>query len=237
MTNGIHLLIETSGRRGFVGLVHGGVVAQASVLDETRRHARDLAENVRQLFDNEKIKPATIVSVIVSLGPGSYTGLRVGLASAKALAYAVDVRLVGVPTFHAIANRTPPGVDRVTVITDALQGLIYVQNFRRNVDWEPIGGLRIENAKQWAARLTSADIVTGPGVAMHNEIIPQSVVRLPEELRTATIESLWLASMKLQPLSREELFRLEPLYLRGSSAEEKRKAQSVNAAIASARVS
>jgi tRNA threonylcarbamoyladenosine biosynthesis protein TsaB len=238
MTGGPHLLIETSGRGGFVGLVCDRTVIRSAMLDESRRHARDLAEKVRQLFDLEKLKPSSTKNVIVSLGPGSYTGLRVGLASAKAFAYAIGCPLAAVPTFDAIANRTPEGIDRIDVIADGLQGFVYIQSFQRGFDWQPSSELRIARARDcWIAGLTPGGTVTGPGVAVHNAVIPLFVQRVPLELRSPTPESLWQASTKLEPMSRGELFHLEPLYLRGSSAEEKQKAQSVSAAIASARVS
>jgi len=233
-----HLLIETSGRAGFVGLVREGRVVQSAALDEARRHARDLAEKVRQLFDAESCQPGSVKGLVISLGPGSYTGLRVGLASAKAFAYAVGCPLVAVATFHAIANRIPDGLDGVEVVADGLQGFAYVQKFqRRGGDPEPVSELQIVKASDWIATLSTDATVSGPGVETFDPILPSEVQRLPIELRMATLESLWQASTKIAPVSRKELFRLEPLYLRGSSAEEKRKAQSASAAMASARVS
>src|SRR5690349_573125 len=101
------LLIETSGRVGKVGLARGGGVVRSADLDATRRHARDLTAAVDGLLRAEAIGPRDLAGVMVSLGPGSYTGLRVGVMAAKALAYATGCRLVPVGTFAAVAEQAP----------------------------------------------------------------------------------------------------------------------------------
>jgi tRNA threonylcarbamoyladenosine biosynthesis protein TsaB len=239
-----HLLIETSGRGGFVGLIREDRHVQSAWLDESRKHARDLAAQVRAILQAESLSPTSIASVRVSLGPGSYTGLRVGLASAKAFAYAVGCDLIAVPTFHAIvdslslAGRASDGgqhdpslarpANVIEVIADGLQGLVYAQRFQRqNGVWQNISELTIQPAAQWTTTLASVDLVIGPGVAIHQGV-DDSILR-------PTPIGLWLASQRCKPLTKDELFAIEPLYLRGSSAEEKKKAQSVNASMASER--
>ena len=104
----------------------GRVVAEAQ-LGEERRRASDLALVVDRLLREAGWEPASLTAVVVGLGPGSYTGLRVGLASAKALAYAVGCRFFGVETFAAIAIRVPEGP--VSVIADALQGKLFRREY------------------------------------------------------------------------------------------------------------
>src|SRR5690349_2476808 len=137
------LLIETSGRGGSVGLAVGGRVARSAALDPARRHNRDLAPTCGELLAAEGLRPADLHGVMVSHGPGSFTGLRVGLMSSKVLAYATGCRLVAVPTFHAVAEQAPAEAGVVDVIADALQGHVYVQRFRRADEShsEPAGGL------------------------------------------------------------------------------------------------
>ena len=114
------LLLETSGRGGRIGVAVAGRVVRSANLDAARRHNRDLAPAVAALLPSDGL-----TGVMVSVGPGSYTGLRVGVMSAKALAYATGCRLVAVPTFHTIAEQTPPEATTVEVIADALQGQVY----------------------------------------------------------------------------------------------------------------
>jgi tRNA threonylcarbamoyladenosine biosynthesis protein TsaB len=221
------LVIETSGRVGKVGLARGGAVARAADLDATRRHARDLAATVDALLRAEGLRPADLTGVVVGIGPGSYTGLRVGLISAKTLAYALGCRLVPVPTFAAIAERAPAEAGHLWVIADALQGQVYLQRFARDPSgrWQPANELRIDRAEDCLPRVDPGTWVSGPGVTVYADRIPPGNPVAPEPDREPSIESLFRAAQGVTPVTREELFRLEPLYLRGSSAEEKAKKQ------------
>lgn len=212
------LVVETSGKVGRVGLARGAAVVRAVALDETRRHARDLAAVVCEILSAEALRPANLTGIMVSVGPGSYTGLRVGIMSAKALAYATGCRLVAVPTFAAMAERAPSEAKSLWVIADALQGLLYRQRFGETAD-----ELRIESADEWLKSLSPGDWIGGPGAKLVAERLPASCSLVPVAEREPSVESLFRAGRSLPPATREELFRLEPLYLRGSSAEEKAK--------------
>ena len=216
------LLLETSGRGGRVGLAAGGAVTQAP-LDPARRHNRDLAPAAAELLAAAGLAPKQLRGVMVSVGPGSYTGLRVGVMSAKALAYATGCRLVAVPTFHAIAEQSPPDAGHVDVVADALQGHVYVQRFRRvdEARWEPVNDLCIAYAALWASTLRPEIWVSGPGVEVHEKVIPAETLRVVAENRAPQLESLFRVGLRLPPLTRDDVMRLEPLYLRASSAEEK----------------
>ena len=97
------LILETSDRVARIGLARGASVAGTAELDSARRHARDMTSTIDALLKAESLKPADLTGVMVSRGPGSYTGLRVGLTTAKALSYATGCELRAVDTFAAIA--------------------------------------------------------------------------------------------------------------------------------------
>jgi tRNA threonylcarbamoyladenosine biosynthesis protein TsaB len=127
-----------------------------------------------------------------------------------------------VETFAAIAAQAPPEARSLWVIADALQGQIYAQPFaREGLSWRPAGELRIEPFDDWAARIQADDWVSGPGVAEYRVRIQQSCSIVPDADREPRIESVYLVGTQTRELSRTEMFALEPLYLRGSSAEEK----------------
>ncbi|CAN5354025.1 hypothetical protein BH11PLA2_BH11PLA2_19710 [soil metagenome] len=218
--NKICLLIETSGRSGTVALARNHSIVGEVRLDEARRHARDLASTVQRLLTQESLSPRDVTAVAVGIGPGSYTGLRVGIASAKAFAYATGCELFAVPTSVAIAERVPFEFESFDVIADGLQGLVYHQRFGRG---ESVNELKISTVAEWVN--TSPVAVSGPGVAVHDAMIPADVMLVEVSLRTPTAESMLKALLKLKPVTREELFRIEPLYLRGSSAEVTRDAK------------
>ncbi len=215
------LIIETSSRGGQVGLAVGGVIAHSAQLDPTRRNNRDLAPTTGALLQAGGFTPKQLAGVMVSHGPGSFTGLRVGVMSAKMLAYATGCKLIAVPTFWSIAAQTPAPFEQVDVISDGLQGLVYAQRFQRTVDtWEPTEPLHLEPATTWVARLTPEVCVTGPGVVLHDALIPETIPRADVTSRGPGLNAMFQIGSRLPPLSRGDLMQLEPLYLRPSSAEE-----------------
>src|SRR5216684_2191388 len=110
------LILETSGRVGQVALAQGSRLCGMRRLDEARRHARDLAPAVANLLAEQGSSPRDVQGVIVSRGPGSYTGLRVGIMSAKTFAYATGCALIAVETFAAIAQQAPDNVSVLDVL-------------------------------------------------------------------------------------------------------------------------
>jgi len=220
--SGNWLVLETSGRVGQVGLARQGVVVHAAALDDRRRHARDLAPTADDLLRAEGLAPRDLTGVVVGRGPGSYTGLRVGLISAKALAYALGCELRAVDTFAAIAEQAPAEAREVWVMADALQNQVYVQCFERVQDRRrPVQPLRISSIEEALWLIAPGAWVTGPGVPVYSDRIPQTSRLVPEADREPRLENVYTVGMRTAPLSREEVFALEPLYLRESSAEEK----------------
>jgi tRNA threonylcarbamoyladenosine biosynthesis protein TsaB len=218
------LILETSGRVARVGLARDGAVARAAELDTSRRHAREMVPTIDAMLRAESLRPTDLTGAMVSRGPGSYTGLRVGLATAKALAYATGCELRAVPTFAAIAEQTSVAARQVWVIADALQKQIYIQRFdRTEAGWTPFQELCIGAVDEWLNWLLAGVSVSGPGVGAYANSIPQSCVLVAEADREARVESVLTVGLRLAPLTKNELFALEPLYLRGSSAEEKAK--------------
>jgi tRNA threonylcarbamoyladenosine biosynthesis protein TsaB len=218
------LILETSGRVGLVAVAEGEVVRAARRLEEARRHARDLAPTVRDLLALHGWRPGDIHAIVVSRGPGSYTGLRVGVMSAKAFAYATGCAVIALDTFDAIAYQAPPEVERLDVLADAQQDRVYVQGYARPAAGAGVRSatpLRIERFVDWLAARQLATWVTGPGLRVLHPRLPPDVPVVARELwdpRAESLVSLGLA--RYHDGTRDDLWTLEPLYLRPSSAEE-----------------
>jgi tRNA threonylcarbamoyladenosine biosynthesis protein TsaB len=214
------LILETSGRRGLVAVAHGERLLGVRALDEGRRNARDLAPAVAELLRGQGWKARQLEGVIVSRGPGSYTGLRVGLMSAKALAYATDCALLGIDTFAAVARQAPEECPRVEVIADAQKQDVYAQSFQRQGEWRPTSELRIVAFAEWLAARDPDAHVTGPGLAKWEAQLPPDVSRLAPPHREPGVEGLLaLGLARYRNEERDDLFALEPIYLRASAAE------------------
>jgi tRNA threonylcarbamoyladenosine biosynthesis protein TsaB len=219
------LLFETSGQIGQVALAEGETIRGLQQLDEARRHARDLAPAVRSLLRAQGWRPTSIAATIVSRGPGSYTGLRVGIMSAKAFAYAAGSRLIAVDTFQVIAEGVPPETAFVEVIADAQQEHVYCQSFRRTASdhlWQAVNLLRSESLGHWLSRRDHGSLVTGPGLHIYGDRLPESVRTVSREHWEATVGAvLRLGYARFRMGMADDAWTLEPLYLRPSAAEEK----------------
>jgi tRNA threonylcarbamoyladenosine biosynthesis protein TsaB len=216
------LILETSGRRAQVALAEGPVLLAVRSLDEARRHARDLAPAVAALLAGQHWRPRDVNAVLVSVGPGSYTGLRVGVMSAKTFAYATGCALVGVETFAAVAYQAPPNVERLDVLADAQKSNVYAQSFTRaGGAWHAASELTVRPFADWLAGRAVDAAVSGPGLMRWRANLPAGVPVLDEALWEPRAESLLpLGLARLEAGSGDNLLSLEPLYLRPSSAEE-----------------
>jgi tRNA threonylcarbamoyladenosine biosynthesis protein TsaB len=216
------LVIETSGRAGVVALAEGETLLSVQYLDEARRHARDLAPVAAGLLGERGRTPRELAAAIVSVGPGSYTGLRVGVVSAKVLAYATGCRLVGVRTFAAIARQAPDSVSRLDVLADAQQDKVYVQSFgRTSGEWEAVTDLAIVPFASWQASRSTDAFVTGPGLhrwATHVANGERMIEKTMWDPRPESLLALGLARYRAG--EGDDPYALEPLYLRPSSAEQ-----------------
>jgi tRNA threonylcarbamoyladenosine biosynthesis protein TsaB len=226
------LLLETSGRVGQVALAQGARLLGARRLDETRRHARDLVPAVAELLAAQGWRPRDLHGVIVSRGPGSYTGLRVGIISAKVLAYVTGCALVGADTFAVIAAQTPASVGCLDVLADAQQDKVYVQRFVRRPDagdMQPASPLQIQPLYDWLEQIPkeNAPWAGGPALRLHQGRLPPECKVVDAALWDPTPESLLrLGLARYLAGTHESVWSLEPLYLRPSSAEEKMRGRS-----------
>jgi tRNA threonylcarbamoyladenosine biosynthesis protein TsaB len=217
------LLLETSGRVGQVGVAFNEVLLEGRRLDAARRHARDLVPAAAELLERQGWRPRDLDGVIVSRGPGSYTGLRVGLMAAKTLAYATGCRLIALETFPIVAFQAPTDGASLEVIGDALKGLLYAQTFRRDdADrWRAASELRIQNAERWLDGLP-------PGARVVGSAVPSLRAQLSGRFTEEEPRLDSLLALGLERIDRgegDDPMAVEPLYLRASSAEEQYRRQ------------
>ncbi len=166
-------------------------------------------------------------AVAVSRGPGSFTGLRIGLATAKALSLGLGIPLYGVPTLEALAARTAAtGADPVCPLLDARKGQVFAALYRRARS----GGLRevLPPAAVEPARLPELipgeATFTGDGADRYLDVLRASYGRglrlAPPPLRRPdAAETGLLALPRLARGEPSELSTLVPLYVRASDAE------------------
>lgn len=213
------LLIETSGMLGAVALADELALRAVVSLSTARKHARDLVPSIQQLYQQLEWTPAQTDWIVVDVGPGSYTGLRVGLTTAKTLAYVANARVASVDTMRVMAQSIPEDALHASVIVDAQQGQVYYSLFERSDNFKS-PAIHIAPAEQWASELQPGTFVTGPALDRFEKLVPAHCQLAPPEQRQPSVEMLWKACQaQLQAETSDDLWSLEPLYLRASSAE------------------
>lgn len=98
------LALETTDVSGSVALCECGQIVERRFLDARQRSAQSLAPTIRALLDDHRWQASEVDVVGVTVGPGSFTGLRVGVATAKMFAWATNARIVGVDSFDAVVE-------------------------------------------------------------------------------------------------------------------------------------
>lgn len=218
------LAIETSGFGGSIALLEDDQVLGEAVLDAQRRHAQTLVPELHLLLSRQGRQASDCELLAVSVGPGSFTGLRVGITCAKTLGYATGCPLVAVPTFPSIAAGSPADINRLQVVMNAQRQELFVGRFERQGDghWAEMRPLSIERSTVWQASLTSEDVVTGPGLdGISQSVAPRCQVLPPEYWQPQARDVGRLGRQAARQGLTTSCWDLLPLYVRKSAAEEK----------------
>lgn len=123
------LSIETATRAGSIAILRGSAQLSSRSGDATRSHSTDLLELTKEALEEASCSVNDINLFAVALGPGSFTGLRIGIATAKSLASTLERRVVGVPTLQAVALAAGLG-RRVVALLPAGRGELFAQSFK-----------------------------------------------------------------------------------------------------------
>ena len=101
------LSIETSTQLCSAALTNNGRLVAENCVNVKNVHAAQLFPIIQSLFDYSSIAQKELQAIAVSIGPGSFTGLRIGLSAAKGLALGLDIPIIAVPTLQALASNAP----------------------------------------------------------------------------------------------------------------------------------
>ncbi len=222
------LALETSAVGGSVALLQGEQVLSQCALVEGRRSGQWLTPAIDEALRAAGRQPREVQLVAVTTGPGSFTGLRVGVTTAKTFAYAAGSDVIGLNTLDVIAAQVPAEhlheTAELHVVMDAQRKELFVAKYRVDGSGEPIrlAADEIVPTQTWLLSLRPGTIVTGPGLAKLPSQLPAGVTFVDPALhepQAATVGRL--ACRAHQSGRRDDLWKLAPAYLRPSYAEEK----------------
>jgi tRNA threonylcarbamoyladenosine biosynthesis protein TsaB len=229
--------IESSGTTGGAALLDGDHLMASVCFTSSTLYSQRLMPSIDWLFERAGLDVSALTGVAVSRGPGSFTGLRIGMSVAKGFAYANSIPIVGVSTLEAIALRAAGvgPVDRVCALLDARQGEVYAAMYRvagRAPDsisalmpaLEPLhdefaGSL--DAVLEW---ITETTLFAGEGAFRCRERLAEALggrFLLAPSIRNlpSAEEVAWLGARCLASGPGDDLVALEPRYLRRSYTE------------------
>jgi tRNA threonylcarbamoyladenosine biosynthesis protein TsaB len=213
------IAIDCSTRRPSIACRHAGTT-RSTALDPGRAQASDLFPALERLVAATGARPGGIEVVVVGTGPGSYTGLRVGIATALGIARGAGAELVGVPSGEALVfGRVPVGTEAVLLL-DARSGEVYFARYRRSE-----GGVEVVEAPgvlkpgEVAARLPARVPIFGDAtVAEVAGLDAEQRARLVADAVPRAEDLLELGLRRLAEHGPTRPEDLEPLYLRPFAA-------------------
>lgn len=220
------LAFETSSAVGSVALGRGAEVLESRTLSRPKAHAVEFLPTIKALCETHQVPPAHIERVYVSAGPGSFTGLRMGVTAARMIALGVGARVVGVPTLEVIAQNAldaDPRPSRVAVVLDAKRSRVYTAVFVRQSDAYMAMNEAIEaDPFEFLAAQPHDCAVLGEGLLYHRPAIEKSNRRiLPELLFRPRAETVYrLGFDRAERGEFTDPRTLVPTYIRPPEAEE-----------------
>ncbi|WP_425955002.1 tRNA (adenosine(37)-N6)-threonylcarbamoyltransferase complex dimerization subunit type 1 TsaB [Xylanimonas sp. McL0601] len=238
------LSIDTSAAVAVALVSDDGARLAVRTVDERRRHAEQLAPMIAEVLAEAGLDRSDLTAVVAGTGPAPFTGLRVGLVTARTLALALGVPVLGVPSVDALAVQAVADLglapdDEVLVATDARRREVYWARYRVVAHEGPHGvpvvetlaGPDVGRAADVAAALgpEGADgrlAVVGEGAALY----PDALVA--DEDAPVLPDPVVLARVALQRRAAGHELPTEPLYLRRPDVQEPARAVPATAATA-----
>lgn len=214
------LAIETTQRQGSIALLDDESIEFHHTLPADNRSAASLAPEIKAVCARHQWALSSIDLIAVTTGPGSFTGLRVGIVTAKTLGYALDTPVVGINTLDAIALQALSS-GSVEVVMDAQRNSIFRRRYtvQQGQLPTPIDEVTIIDDQQWAEELPDGMKVSGPVLAKLKDNLPEHIELEDESLWAPKAISVAKLARHSKPL--DSPLELMPNYFRKSAAEEK----------------
>ena len=211
--------IEAATRVASVAVVSDEKILAEISQEAKLTHSETLLPQIELALKIARVE--TVDAVAVSIGPGSFTGLRIGLATAKSLAYAWQTKIIGVPTLQAISYHFPTSNAVIIPMLDAQKNRAYFQKLKR---CQPLSEIEVKNIDE---------IVTGAGeidseVFLCGEVLHKIKVDLPPNVKFAPLNCKMPRAVNVAMCGKDlidtgkisNVMNMEPLYIRRSEAEE-----------------
>ncbi|MFH1092297.1 MAG: tRNA (adenosine(37)-N6)-threonylcarbamoyltransferase complex dimerization subunit type 1 TsaB [Pseudomonadota bacterium] len=215
------LALDTSTLVGDVALVNQDRVVAESKLKPGETHSKTLLPEIKKMLDRAGLEVRDLEFIAVGLGPGSFTGLRIGLAAAKGLAWAAGIPLVGVPTLEAMVRALPPRDITACPLLDARRNQVYFALYQTGPGggWERESPYQARTPADLAVLIREKTWFIGEGAGTYGNILTEMLgsffVRGPQELDyPQAVQVAWLAYELMAAGTETDPTRVVPIYVR-----------------------
>jgi len=224
--------IDTSTLAGSVALVEDDELRSELVFNLRRKHTERLLPSLDWMFSELGIEPSQLDAIGVGIGPGSFTGLRIGLATAKGLALSLNLPLVGISSLRALAWQVKFYKGNILTLLDARKGQVFAQLFcSENELKEQSEPLAIEPEKL-LTKITQPCLAVGEGYKVYQEVFSRTKQLFYAGREFDYPRASIIAFLALKELEKGGAFEpdeLVPIYIRPSDAELKAKREGKDA--------
>ncbi|OZM55813.1 tRNA (adenosine(37)-N6)-threonylcarbamoyltransferase complex dimerization subunit type 1 TsaB [Lottiidibacillus patelloidae] len=218
------LAIDTSNQTLSIAVTNGTTVLGELTTNIKKNHSTRAMPAIDELMKKVNVKPKELERIVVASGPGSYTGVRIGVTIAKTLAWTLQIPLVGVSSLQLIAQNASLFDGYICPIFDARRGLVYTGLYK--AEQEFVSSV-VEDCnillKDWLDMLKEKDkpiLFIGNDVAIHKELIIEQLedkaIFAPFTLHNPRASELALIGASSEPV---DLHTFAPSYLRLVEAE------------------
>jgi len=212
------LTMDTSGRCCGVALWDAGRIEFVETVDNLR-HNEVLFERLRELLNRSAVLPSDLKAVAVSSGPGSFTGLRVGMAAAKGLCWSLNIPLIAISTLEGLAASVPRRVQRVLALMPARAREVYWNLFEHDsAHWNPRGSFSVSEVAEVSQAVQGSVFLCGEGYQRHRQELDAQFADRRLELAAKEVLEPLVASIARLAAERfarghfDDLIKTEPLY-------------------------
>lgn len=222
----ILLAVDTATHSCSVAVVADGVIRAEATVVTRETHSKHLMSLIAKTLSIAHCDWGDVDGMAVSLGPGTFTGLRIGLATVKGLATALDKPLAGVSTLEALAWQAGPRSEIICSSLDARRQQVYYGIFKYHAQsrLEPLGPLGVASIETVLAQVSEPCLFIGNGAEVYADRLlfdsKKGISLAPGPhniLRAASIG--FLADQQVTHSGWDDMADLVPIYLRKSDAE------------------
>ena len=236
-SNPLILAVETSGRLGSVAIAAGRQILAETAFSGPMRHSSEVFPTIFSLLKRFGKEPKQIEHIYISVGPGSFTGLRIAVSIAKIMHLANSTKIVAVDTLDVIAanaddyiRQEKDEIEQIAVILDAKRGQFYTAVYQRAAEgtWEKIFQDSLMTASQFLDRFVGRAKpvwLLGEGLVYYKDKFrAEGIGFLDERYWNPTAEKVYTLGWKMASAGEfADPLTLQPKYLRKPEVTEKRK--------------